>query len=457
MTAEVLSNGSQATDPVSGAPPELVKSVATETEPDTATVEPKKEQEEKQQQVEEKPRESTTLGSIMEKNSSFREESNFLTDLMESEKKALFELRSLVETNLLKPKEGEEGGEVKDMSLWGVPLLPSKCPESNNVILLKFLRAREFKAKDAYKMLEKTLQWRKESKIDSILEESSLGKDLSSTFYMSGFGKEGRPVCYNLLGAFRDEEMYQKAFGSEEKKQEFLRWRIQLMEMGIKKLEFGPGKPSSFVQVIDLKDAPGLSKKEIRIAMKEAVELLQDNYPEFVAKTIFINAPFWYYAFGALISPFLTQRTRSKFVFARPSRVTETLLKYIPVENIPVSYGGLKREGDNEIYGEGTGVQEQVLKANSTGSIEIPLPQAGTTLLWDLTVLGWEVNYKEEFVPSDEGSYTILIQKERKLCYDEKTVCNSFKNNEPGKVVLTIDNPTYKKKKALYRYKIKHC
>ncbi|KAF3333702.1 patellin-4-like protein [Carex littledalei] len=450
MTAEVQSNGSQSTDPVSGAPHEMVKSVATETEPDSATATHKPKEEE------EKTKESTTLGSIMEKNSSFREESNFLSDLTEPEKKALFELRSLVETKLLNPKEGDEG-EMKEMSLWSVPLLPSKCPESNNVILLKFLRAREFKVKDAYKMLEKTLEWRKESKIDSILEESSLGEDLGTTFYMNGTDREGRPVCYNLLGAFRDEETYQRAFGSEEKKRDFLRWRVQLMEKGIEKLEFGPGKPSSFVQVIDLKDAPGLSKKEIRVAMKEVVELLQDNYPEFVAKNIFINAPFWYYAFGALISPFLTQRTRSKFVFARPSRVTETLLKYIPVENIPVSYGGLKRENDSEIYGDGSGVLEQVLKANSVESIEIPLPQVGTTLVWDLTVLGWEVHYKEEFVPSDEGSYSILIQKERKLTYEEKTVCNSFKNNEPGKVVLTIDNFTYKKKKALYRYKIKHC
>lgn len=49
--------------------------------------------------------------------------------------------------------------------------------------------------------------------------------------------------------------------------------------------------------------------------------------------------------------------------------------RYIPVENIPVSYGGLKRENDSEIYGDGSGVLEQVLKANSVESIEIPLPQ----------------------------------------------------------------------------------
>ena len=42
---------------------------------------------------------------------------------------------------------------------------------------------------------------------------------------------------------------------------------------------------------------------------------------------ILINVPFWYYAFSTLFYPFLTQRTKSKFVVARPSKVTETLLK----------------------------------------------------------------------------------------------------------------------------------
>ena len=108
---------------------------------------------------------------------------------------------------------------------------------------------------------------------------------------------------------------------------------------------------------------------------------------------------------NALLSPFLTQRTRKKFVFARPSKVTETLLKYISVEEIPVQYGGLKREEDTEFSVEDGGVSEIVFKAGSTTTIEIPAPeQVGSTLVWDLTVMGWEVNYKEEFVPADEGS-----------------------------------------------------
>ena len=53
--------------------------------------------------------------------------------------------------------------------------------------------------------------------------------------------------------------------------------------------------------------------------------------------------------------------------------------------------------------------------------------QVGSTLVWDITVLGWEVTYGEEFVPNTKGSYTILIWEMNKMAADEKPVLNSFK------------------------------
>lgn len=71
-------------------------------------------------------------------------------------------------------------------------------------------------------------------------------------------------------------------------------------------------------------------------------------------------------------------------------------------------------------------------------------------------MLGWDVTYVEEFVPSAEDSYTVIVRKERKMiATDEPVVKNFFKIGEPGKIVLTIDNNTSKKKKLLYRYKVK--
>ncbi|CAB4276618.1 unnamed protein product [Prunus armeniaca] len=211
--------------------------------------------------------ESGSKPRAVEKSSSYKEESNFLSDLKEFERKALSELKLKLEEAILgnnifkkeEPKENEEkekkvaeeeekkeekedekkeeiaeevdekkteeGDEVpvaeekeaaaqegeeekkpeegcevdKDISLWGVPLFPGKGFEGTDVVLLKFLRAREFKVNEAFEMLKKTLQWRKESKIDSILDED-ICADLSSAAYLNGVDREGHPVCYNILG-----------------------------------------------------------------------------------------------------------------------------------------------------------------------------------------------------------------------------------------------------------------
>lgn len=185
-------------------------------------------------------------------------------------------------------KEKEMVEVDKDIMLWGVPLLPSKGSESTNVILLKFLRARDFKSKDAFEMLKKTLQWRKENKIDTILEEDIPGADdLRGTAYMdTAVDRDGHPICYNVYGVFADQELYTRMVGSEAKTEQFLRWGFQVMEKGIQKLDFSPGSVASILQITDLKNTPWVSKKELRVAMSRAVNLLQDNYPEFVAKNV---------------------------------------------------------------------------------------------------------------------------------------------------------------------------
>jgi len=43
---------------------------------------------------------------------------------------------------------------------------------------------------------------------------------------------------------------------------------------------------------------------------------------------VFINVPWWYLAANKMMSPFLTQRTKSKFVFASPAKSAETLFRF---------------------------------------------------------------------------------------------------------------------------------
>lgn len=411
---------------------------------------------------------------------SFKEESNIVADLTDSQRKALEELKSLVQEALnnktfttpfsqkaqeapsqsseAKTQVAEEAGKSseitslpEEVSIWGVPLMED---DRTDVILLKFLRARDFDVRKAFVMLKNTIIWRKEYNVDGLIDED-LGDDLEKVVFMHGHDKDGHPVCYNVYGEFQNKELYNKVFADEEKRRRFLRWRIQFLERSIRKLDFRPGGINTIFQVSDLKNSPGPGKRELRIATRQALHLLQDNYPEFVAKQVFINVPWWYLAFYTMMSPFLTQRTKSKFVFAGPARTAETLFKYISPEQVPIQYGGLSVDycECNPEFTVDDPAPEITIKPATKQTVEIIVNEK-CYLVWELRVVGWEVNYSAEYVPNTEGGYTVIIQKPRRMSpADEPVVSGSFKIVELGKILLTIDNPTTKKKKFLYRFK----
>ncbi|XP_057798152.1 patellin-1-like [Salvia miltiorrhiza] len=97
----------------------------------------------------------------------------------------------------------------EEVSIWGVPLL---ADERSDAILLKFLRARDFKVKEALAMLKNVVAWRKEFKIEELLAEEGLGEGLEKVVYVNGADKEGHPICYNAFGEFQDKELYSNTF-----------------------------------------------------------------------------------------------------------------------------------------------------------------------------------------------------------------------------------------------------
>lgn len=214
-------------------------------------------------------------------------------------KKALIEFRCRVEDAIIgnyllgKPNRNLSGKEaakareqLKETTLWGVPLLPSKGHEGTDILLQKFLKAKHYKVHDAFEMLRKTLKWRKEYKADGILDEK-LGGDLPNLAgFLDGRDREGHPLWFHANGVLRDREMYHRTFGTDEKCDEFLRRMVQNMEKGIKQLRFEKGGVDSIVQITDLKNSPGPGMKEYRSVSKKALLLLQDHYPELVYKNV---------------------------------------------------------------------------------------------------------------------------------------------------------------------------
>uniref|UniRef100_A0A7N0T6L8 Patellin-6 n=1 Tax=Kalanchoe fedtschenkoi TaxID=63787 RepID=A0A7N0T6L8_KALFE len=381
---------------------------------------------------------------------SFHQDTYRVSTLKPSDQRSLTDLKSKLAALFDGSRDDDADGDPSFFTIWGVPLLSSD--ERSDVVLLKFLRARDFKVADALQMLQSCLTWRKEFGAESLLTENLGFKEIEGVVAkMSGVDREGHPVCYNAYGVFKDKEMYEKVFGDDEKLKQFLRWRVQVLERGIQMLDLRPGGVNSIIQVTDLKDMP---KRELRVVSNQILSLFQDNYPEMVARKIFVNVPWYFSVLYSVFSPFLTQRTKSKFVIAKEGHTADILYKYIKPEDIPVQYGGLSRPSDPHTA-PAKPASEFILKGGEKLIIEIEGIEACASVTWEIAVGGWDLEYNTEFTPYAKGSYAVAVEKPRQVSSDEEAIHNSYTTNESGKLVLTLDNSASKRKKVgAYRYSI---
>ncbi|KAL8477330.1 hypothetical protein ACS0TY_029582 [Phlomoides rotata] len=372
------------------------------------------------------------LGSNGEKSIQGVENSTQSSHISEIEKTALHKLKKLVREglnrhglNVLKPPDA--------VSIWGVKLLED---ERSDVILLKFLWARYFEVNEAFTMINNTIKWRREFGVDQLVEEEDVGDtELERAVFMHGYSKEGYPVCYSDFGELINDELYQKTFSDEKKRQKFLRWRIQFFEKMTRNLDFRPGGISTIFQVHDLKSYPGSANQEFRLVMQQSIQLLEDNYPKLVTKQVFINVRMWFAAMITIIRPLLTQRSNFFFVMARPSKSLATLFKYIAAEQIPLKYRGLSQDG----IITADSVTEIMVKPSPLHVYEFPVTQEGM-VRWEVRVVGWESSFEVKFVPSCEDSYTFIFQRQRRVgsTQEEVIISNNCSLAEPGKLVLTM-------------------
>ncbi|CAM8910555.1 unnamed protein product [Rhodiola kirilowii] len=383
---------------------------------------------------------------------SFHQDTYRVSTLKPHEQKSLQELKSKLAA-LFDGSRDDDATNDDDPSfftIWGVPLLSSD--ERSDVVLLKFLRARDFKVADSLQMLQNCLTWRKEFKAETLVNENLGFKEIEGVVAkMSGVDREGHPVCYNAYGVFKNREMYENVFGDDEKLKRFLRWRVQVLERGIQMLDLRPGGVNSIIQVTDLKDMP---KRELRVVSNQILSLFQDNYPEMVARKIFVNVPWYFSVLYSVFSPFLTHRTKSKFVIAKEGHTAEILYKYIKPEDIPVQYGGLSQPNNLQIAPPRPATQITV-KGGEATNIEIEQIEACESVTWEIVVGGWDLDYSAEFTPYAKGSYSIAITKPKRVSSDKEVIINSYTSTESGTLVLTLDNTASKRKKVgAYKYTI---
>ncbi|KAI3772988.1 hypothetical protein L6452_04184 [Arctium lappa] len=374
------------------------------------------------------------------------QEGSIATDLNKKKRKALSELRSKLEQSILDfsliGEQYKTCEDLKNVQLWGVPLLPSKGNDRTDIVLKKFLKAKDYNVQNALEMLGNTIMWREDFNVDKVFDEM-FGPDLDDIGYIEGTDKTGHPLCYQIYDACKEREIIRRLRSND-----FLRWRIKLMEGCVRKIDFKPDGADSIIQIIDVKDVSRPFLNEIFQGSKKYFSILQDNYPGIIYRFVIVNVPMWFFAFYTLNMRLMTRKY--KVMYVKPSAITETLLKFIDPEHLLAQYGGLgMKDGEFSLAEKAT---EEKLKAYATEHLEIATPEVGMTVYWDVTVTGSDVSYKEEFVPDDEGSYNVLVQTGKQI---GRMNSNSFHVCEPGKILITFVNNTSKLRRIFYRYKLK--
>ena len=212
-------------------------------------------------------------------------------------------------------------------------------------MLRRFLRARKHDILKAKTMVKKTIVWRKDNAVDTILEDFHFHeREQFHAHYPEGFfctDKSGRPVYIQKPGDIDCDKLWE--FTDLERS---IKHHIQQQERYVKiiapsaVLKANDRRAFQSVVIIDM-DGVGVATLtgEVRTIMGRVMQIDQDYYPELMHKALIINAPTSFRIIWGLIKHLLDTRTQEKIEVAG-SNYQEELLRWIDADHLPEMYGG---------------------------------------------------------------------------------------------------------------------
>jgi len=224
-----------------------------------------------------------------------------------------------------------------------------KPAETEDGLLLRFLRARSFYIDKALALLRAHLAWRREMRVDELrdmTEAEVLGCDpvllqhYLPTYNLS-FDRQGRPVQFTKWGDLRVDEVLKHTDADA-----LVRHHVWAQEKLMARLAESAGRNGVWVpQCVIVSDAkywhPGLATRTAMAFLKRISAVDQDQYVERMGAVVCINAPYTLSACWAIISTWLDPVTRAKVNIISSERYWKPLLAELMDESqIPEEYGG---------------------------------------------------------------------------------------------------------------------
>lgn len=215
----------------------------------------------------------------------------------------------------------------------------------NDMSLLRYLRARDYTIDKSFKMMEDTIDWRRNYKPELVVSSEVEPMLKAGCIYMSPCkDKKGRPIIY--ARPYRDPK---EKIPAETKVRHLVYW----VEQGLKLMDASQGV-ETFTLITDYKDF-GRRNMETKVNM-ESLQILNSHNPERMGLSLFLDPPLYFWVVWKMISPFLSAATHAKvkFVYSQKKdgrRVCPDMLEYIDADNLEEEFGGnLKYDFDYKTY-----------------------------------------------------------------------------------------------------------
>ncbi|KAH9658490.1 CRAL-TRIO domain-containing protein [Citrus sinensis] len=223
-------------------------------------------------------------------------------------------------------ENGEQTNEIERSKIGIIrALLEREDPsakEVDDLMIRRFLRARDLDIEKASAMLLKYLSWRRDFVPNGLISESEIQNHLAKNILnMQGFDKKGRPILVAFASRHKPSD------GTLE---DFKRFVVYCLDKICAKMPKGHEK---FVYIGDLQGW-GYSCSDIR-AYLACLSILQDCFPERLGKLYIVHAPKLFMTVWKVVYPYIDDNTKKK-----NKNLTSTLLDEIDKSQLPDIYGG---------------------------------------------------------------------------------------------------------------------
>jgi len=365
---------------------------------------------------------------------------------------------------------------------WLAPATDGSVPKRRELLLKKFLIARQWDVAKALDMLKKTVGFRAAkgyagmalfpSPADTVrgYDEADVNKVLGLPTRELGevdrfvdamhctygavwykWDKKKRPVFIERTGKI-DTVRFVDVLKSvvkpgQDHKEPALNIHAFGNETGISLVQYQSLKYNDplIQQVTIVLDVDGLSMASLHKPCLQVLEAMtamdKEHYPEGLSKIFLVNCPTIISIVWGIVKIFIDERTRKKVIFCTPSETAAALLAEIDADCLPQYLGGTCKDLVPLPKG---GVPTATADAAITQRIPVPSGQVltknfrmekGQTVSWEFVTEENNISFGVKF-----GKSLVVVPNTKMQNCSKEPVRGSFVAPEDGHVELTFDN-----------------